>query len=143
MELKIKKLHPGAMVPTYGTEGAACFDLYALKGGEVHGGEAATFRTGIAVEVPDSFAMMVYSRSSHGFKNGIRLANVVGVIDSDYRGEVMVRLHNDKVGYFYEVKAGERIAQAMLVFVPTVSMVEVGELGETQRGEGGFGSTGQ
>lgn len=142
MELKFKKLTPAAVLPTYGTKGAACFDLYALESGAVLPGGATTVRTGLAVEVPEGHAMMIYSRSGHGFKNGVRLSNGTGVIDSDYRGEVMVRLHNDGQ-VAYEVQPGERIAQAMVTPVLQVLVTEVDELGQTERGEGGFGSTGK
>lgn len=106
MELKVKKLHGKAILPTYGTAGAACFDLYALDdGSQQYGGlpiqfrEACTFRTGLSFEIPDGYVMHVYSRSGHGFKNGVRWANSVGVVDSDYVGEVMVCLANDgKIG---------------------------------------------
>lgn len=142
MELKFKKLTPSATLPTYGTKGAACFDLYALEGGAVPSGGATTVRTGLAVEVPEGHAMMVYSRSGHGFKNGVRLSNGTGVIDSDYRGEIMVRLHNDGQAA-YEVRVGERIAQAMVTPVLQVQVMETDGLGQTERGEGGFGSTGK
>ena len=142
MELKFKKLSPAATLPTYGTKGAACFDLYALESGVVPQGGATTARTGLAVEVPEGHAMMIYSRSGHGFKNGVRLSNGTGVIDSDYRGEIMVRLHNDGQ-VDYEVQMGERIAQAMVIPVLQVQVTETDELGQTERGEGGFGSTGK
>lgn len=141
--MRIKKLHPDAIIPTYATAGAACFDLHAVDEGIVrHDGGAATFDTGLAFEVPEDHAMLVFSRSGHGFKKGLRLANCVGVIDSDYRGEVKIRLTNDSADPRL-VKAGERVAQAMLV--PILQVVEftvVDELGETERGAGGFGSTG-
>ena len=142
MELKFKKLAPAATLPTYGTKGAACFDLYALESSVVPSGGAMTIRTGLAVEVPEGHAMMIYSRSGHGFKNGLRLSNGTGVIDSDYRGEIMVRLHNDGQAP-YEVQVGERIAQAMVIPAVRVQVMETGELGHTERGEGGFGSTGK
>ena len=149
MELKVKKLHPDAKLPTYGSKGAACFDLYALDDGSpLYGGlpiqfiEDFTFRTGLSFEIPDGYVMHIYSRSGHGFKHGVRLANSVGVIDSDYVGEVMVCLANDSDGLF-EVKAGDRIAQAMLVPVNQVSFTEVQELKDTERGASGFGSTGK
>jgi dUTP pyrophosphatase len=148
MELKVKKLHPDAVLPKYASEGAACFDLHALEDADDSSKEvefapesACTFRTGLSFEVPPGWAMMVYSRSGHGFRNGVRLSNCVGVIDSDYRGEVMVRLHNEGNDWF-NVKKGDRIAQSMLIPVPKVTIVEAEELSETARGAGGFGSTG-
>ena len=140
MKIKIKKLHDDAIIPVYASAGAACFDLYALKDGQ---GDNATsvYRTGLAFEIPQGHAMLVYSRSGHGFKNDIRLANCVGVIDSDYRGELMIKLTAD--GYSAPIfGAGERIAQAMVMPVKQVSFTSVIELSDTDRGDGGFGSTG-
>lgn len=146
MKVKIKKLHPDAIVPTYGTSGAACFDLYAIEvhpcGHVVSDGVPITFRTGLAFEVPQGHVMMVYSRSGHGFKHGVRLSNCTGIIDSDYRGELMVKLHNDSDEPFM-VNKGDRIAQAMIVPVNQVSFDVVDELSDTERGEGRFGSTGK
>lgn len=99
-----------------------------------------TFGTGLAFEVPPGWVMLVYSRE-HAFKNGVRLANCVGVIDSDYRGEVKVKLQAElRCGM--QVAKGDRIAQAMFVMVPSILLVEASELSETERGTGGFGSTG-
>lgn len=139
MKLKIKKLHPDAVVPKYATAGAACFDLHALE--EVGFFKGWSFRTGIAVEIPEGHAMMIYSRSGHGFRSDTRLANAVGILDSDYRGEVMVRLFNDGDEPFI-VRKGDRIAQAMIVPIPRVEIEVVEELTATARGTGGFGSTG-
>jgi len=143
MELKVKKLDADAILPHYTTEGAACFDLHALHGGHILGDDSMIFRTGLSFEVPEGYALMIYSRSGHGFKNSARLANCVGVIDSDYRGEVMVKLTTDSIFKNLDVNQGDRIAQAMLVPVPRVQLVEVAELSETERGAGGFGSTGK
>lgn len=141
MNLKIKKLLPTAFTPTYGTEGAACFDLYADQDAFVLPGQATTINTNLAFEVPDGWVMKLYSRSGHGFKHGIRLANTTGIIDSDYRGHVPVRLHNDSQLAF-TVRRGDRIAQAALMPVFRVEFEEVDTLSDTARGEGGFGSTG-
>lgn len=146
MKLKVKRLHPDAVLPEYETPGAACFDLRAIDCGQQspvysHGG--ITFRTGLSFEVPEGFAMLIYSRSGHGFKHATRLANCVGVIDSDYRGEVSVRLFRDgQQADILRVNPGDRIAQAMLVAIPRVQLVEADDLTETARGAGGFGSTG-
>lgn len=141
--MKIKKLHPAAVVPTYGTEGAACFDLYAVQPeAEIRVVDTATVRTGLAFEVPQGFVMLVFSRSGHGFKNDVRLANCVGVIDSDYRGELMVKLTNDNPSDCLAVHPGDRIAQAMLMPVSQTYFEVVDELSSTDRGAGGFGSTG-
>lgn len=146
--LRMKRTHPDARHPFYASKGAACFDLCAVGLGHhqvtLQPGQAHTFRTGWAFEVPEGWAMMIYSRSGHGFKNDARLANCVGVIDSDYRGEVQVRLTADAHGNGIGVGDGERIAQAMLVQVRQFSLVEHhGELTTTERGAGGFGSTGR
>lgn len=153
MQLKVKKLHPDAIIPTYGTPGAACFDLYALDAdgySKVHvvvdEGHPVVCRTGLAFEIPDGYVMMVYSRSGHGFKHNTRLANCVGIVDSDYTGEVMVKLTCDidpGDAAPFSVKRGDRIAQAMLVPVNQVTFEEVEELKSTERGTKGFGSTGE
>lgn len=146
MELKIKRLHPDVELPSYGTDGAACFDLHCYAPGAVPTvmgpNAAATFNTGLSVEIPPGFAMLIFSRSGHGFKNDVRLANCVGVIDSDYRGEIAVRLAADRHVWSLPVDHGDRIAQAMLVPVERVQFIEVEELSDTARGSGGFGSTG-
>lgn len=147
MKVKIKLLSDTAKVPTYATSGAACFDLYAdmPDSGPVYVTEACPvlFKTNIALEVPEGHVMLVFSRSGHGFTHGTRLANCVGVIDSDYRGEVGVKLTSD--GCLHEtmvVKHHDRIAQAMILPFPRVDVFQVGDLSETARGTGGFGSTG-
>lgn len=142
MQVKIKKLHPDAVMPTYGSSGAACFDLYALRGSFLTGGNADTFSTGLAFQIPEGHAMLVFSRSGHGFNNDTRLANCVGVIDHDYRGEVMVKLRIDQNYSVLSVKAGDRIAQAMIIPFPKVTFEWAEELSDTDRGQGGFGSTG-
>lgn len=149
MFIKIKKLHPDAVVPTYGTEGAGAFDIYSIGSGSINEGETLTLRTGLAFEIPPGFALMVYSRSGHGFKHNIKLVNATGILDSDYRGELLVKLerfkHHPIDGYFsetYEVKAGERIAQGIILPVPRIQFIETDELSDTARGTGGFGSTG-
>ena len=143
MNLKICKLHPDAATPIYATAGAACFDIQAIEPAEIESYRAHTIRTGLAFEVPEGQVMLVFSRSGHGFKHGVRLSNCVGVIDADYRGEVMVSLRNDQASHF-DVRQGDRIAQALLLPVERVSfeVVEQMSLSLTERGEGGFGSTG-
>ena len=142
MKINIQLLSPGATVPTYGTEGAACFDLYAAVGARVYGRSSTTIRTGLAFEVPWGHAMMVYSRSGHGFKHGIRLANGTGIIDSDYRGELLVCMHNDSLED-YIVAPGDRIAQAMIIPVERIEFAVAEQLSITERGQGGIGSTGK
>lgn len=154
MRIKLKKTHPAAKLPVYASEGAACFDLHALGadwsinsqayGVRVHPGSSQAFRTGLSFEVPEGHVMLIFSRSGHGFNSSVRLANCVGVIDSDYRGEVMVKLHGDGAhGHGLNVSDGDRIAQALVLPVQRVSFEDVDALSETERGEGGFGSTGE
>lgn len=145
MNVKIKKIHPDAKVPVYGSVGAACFDLYAANIIDVNddnGERTVTYGTGLQFEVPEGHVMMVYSRSGHGFKHGITLANSTGVIDADYRGEVCVKLRKLGTDIHGMPAVGERIAQAMIVPVEQVAFEETDELSDTERGEGGFGSTG-
>lgn len=144
MKLKFQKLHPDAITPQYATPGAACFDLHAINpDSPVFAGMPLTIRTGLAFEVPEGHVMMIFSRSGHGFKNDTRLANCVGILDSDYRGEAMVRLSRDSsISDSLKLRHGDRIAQAMIVPIPTVELEEVPDLRPTERGTGGFGSTG-
>lgn len=141
IELKVKKLHPDAIIPTYATDGSACFDLHAAEYEGENKGASLIVRTGLSFEIPHGWQMLIFSRSGHGFKNDVRLANSVGVIDSDYRGEVKVKLTLDRGGHFV-VKQGDRIAQAQIMPVHRVTFEEVTDLSETERGTGGFGSTG-
>lgn len=141
MHIKVKKTHPDAIIPQYATDGAACFDLHAVEGGTVGARSAFNFNTGLAFEIPQGHTMLVYSRSGHGFKHGLRLCNSVGVVDADYRGTVAVKLVNDSpIPFFFE--KGDRIAQAMVIPVDRCELEEVEELSETVRGENGLGSTG-
>lgn len=141
MILKVKVLNENARVPAYATAGSAAFDLVSTHGVNITPNEAKVVGTGLAFEVPKEHVMLVFSRSGHGFNNGLRLVNCVGVIDSDYRGEVKAKIHNDS-NTTYQVKAGERITQAMIVPIAIAKFMVVEELGTTERGEGGIGSTG-
>lgn len=138
--VRVKRLHPDAQLPDYQSAGAACFDLHTTHADHIPANGATVFRTGLSFEVPEGYVMLVYSRSGHGFKAGVRLSNCVGVIDSDYRGEVMVKLTSD--GGELDVSASDRIAQAMIVPVPHVRLEWADELSDTHRGHGGMGSTG-
>lgn len=140
MQVKIKKLTENAIIPEYKTEGAACFDLCTNEDKMLLSKAAVVVGTGLSFEIPKGYVMLVFSRSGHGFNDGLRLVNSVGVIDSDYRGEVKIGLHNDGDELFY-VGEGERMAQGMVLPIEQVSFLEVKELTETARGEGGFGST--
>lgn len=142
--MDVKRLHDDATLPKYQTAGAACFDLHAVLSEPVRATHQrpVIIPTGLAFEVPAGFVMLVYSRSGHGFFSDTRLANCVGVIDSDYRGEVRVKLASDARHNGLNINHGDRIAQAMLVPVAQWELVEVDELSTTARGYGGYGSTG-
>lgn len=142
--MKIKKLNDLAKIPTYGSEDAAGADLYAAIDSEI---EIAPQRmmmidTGIAIALPKYMAGLIYARSGLASKKGLRPANCVGVIDPDYRGPVKVALYNDS-NEVQIVTPGERIAQLVCCPFNQMSFDVVDELDDTDRGEGGFGSTGQ
>ena len=142
--IRVKKLSPKAILPTYGSVEAAGADLYACleEGVTIQPGETVFIPTGIALEVPKGCAGLVYARSSMGVKRGLAPANKVGVIDSDYRGEIkVVLLNHGKVPR--TVEHGERVAQFLSTPVLTPQYEEVEELTDTDRGTGGFGSTGK
>lgn len=141
MQIKTKRLTPEAKLPTYATDGSGCFDIYTTDSGYVV--DSLTFSTGLSFEIPEGYVMLVFSRSGHGFSKDIRLANCVGVIDSDYRGELKVKLTNDgQLGSRLAVQVGDRIAQAMVIPYEKVQFLEVDALSSTIRGDGGFGSSG-
>lgn len=142
--MHIKKLRADALLPTYGSAEAAGADLYACLDEPVTiaPGETVFIPTGLAMEVPKGYAGLVYARSSLGAKRGLAPANKVGVIDSDYRGEVRVVLHNHGAET-QTVAGGDRIAQLLITPVLQPEFVEVAQLDDTQRGRGGFGSTGK
>lgn len=152
LRVQLKRLHPGAIIPKFQTEGAAGFDLHAVDPerhagqgawiGSIEPGQIMQIHTGIAVSInnPD-WGLFLFGRSGLG-KKGIRLANSVGVIDSDYQGELIVMLRNDS-GESFGVSQGDRIAQGVFMPVRQAEFVEVPEFAvRTKRGEGGFGSTG-
>ncbi len=142
--IRVKKLNPKATLPTYGSAEAAGADLYACldEAVTIHPGDSAWIPTGIALEVPKGCAGLIYARSSMGVKRGLAPANKVGVIDSDYRGEIrVVLLNHGKTPQI--VENGERVAQFIITPVLTPSYEEVAELTDTDRGTGGFGSTGK
>ena len=143
MKVNVKRLYDSAILPTYATDGSGCFDIYTMLNGDTDYNEPHTYSTGLTFEIPEDHVMLVFSRSGHGFKNDVRLSNCVGVIDSDYRGELKVKLTCDKIGWGLEVNAGERIAQGMVIPIQKVQFEEVSELSETERGVGGFGSSGK
>lgn len=142
--IRVKKLHPQAILPTYGSAGAAAADLYACLEAPVtiQPGQTVFIPTGLSVEIPEGCAGLIYARSSMGAKRGLAPANKVGVIDSDYRGQIQVVLLNHS-GEVQTVAPGERIAQMIITPVLTPAYEEAEELSDTDRGAGGFGSTGK
>ncbi len=141
MKVNVKKLREGARLPVYGSACAAGADLYAAEGREIAAGETAFVPTGIAVELPLGTVGLVYARSGLACKQDLAPANKVGVIDCDYRGEIMVALHNHGSAA-RSVAAGDRIAQLVIAPYFTAAFEEAETLSDTVRGEGGFGSTG-
>lgn len=143
-QVKIKKQNKNAKVPTYATEAAAGADLYACLNAPVtiSSGETAFIGTGIAAEIPAGFAGLVFARSGLASKKGLAPANKVGVVDSDYRGEIIVALHNHS-SLAVCVADGERIAQLVIVPYLRASFLLADDLEDTKRGSGGFGSTGK
>ncbi len=143
MNIKIKRLKNGAVIPTRGSEYAAGSDLYSAENDlYIEDRQTVMIGTGIAMEIPEGYVGLVYARSGLACKEGLAPANKVGVIDSDYRGEIKVALYNQS-GEKKLVKKGERIAQIVIAPFLTPQFTEVSELDETDRGDGGFGSTGK
>ena len=144
MKVNFKVFCEGAMPPAYATEYAAGADLYNLKDASVAlaPGETKLIHTGVALEIPDGYVGLIFARSGLATKRGLAPANKVGVIDSDYRGEIMVALHNHSA-VEQVVDGGERVAQISIVPYLKAEFCEADSLTETVRGEGGFGSTGK
>lgn len=142
--VKIKKISKNAFVPTYGSEFSAGADLYACLDAslKIESGETAFVHTGISLEIPQGFAGLVFARSGLSCKKDLAPANKVGVVDSDYRGEIMVALHNHGKEA-RTVEHGERVAQLLIMPYVTADFIESDELSNTERGTGGFGSTGK
>lgn len=144
MNIKVKKLKPDATVPTMGSKFAAGADLYSAEDADVviEPSETKFIGTGLAMEIPEGYVGLVYARSGLACKRGLAPANKVGVVDSDYRGEIKVALHNHGKEA-QTVEKGERIAQMVIAPYLSVNYEEADVLSETERGEGGFGSTGR
>ena len=145
MQIQIKKLRPEAVLPTRGSAQAAGYDLYAcLSEGEIvlQPGETRRINLGYALALPEGTFGAVFARSGLATRQGLRPANCVGVVDSDYRGENMVPIHNDS-NLPQTIRHGDRIAQMIVMPYLSVEFCEVEALDETERGEGGFGSTGR
>lgn len=143
-KVAVKKLREGAILPTFGSAQAAGADLYACLERDVTiaPGETAFIPTGLAMELPRGYAGLIYARSGLACKRGLAPANKVGVVDSDYRGEFIVALHNHGT-QSQTIAHGERIAQLVVTPVLIPEYIEVETLSETDRGAGGFGSTGK
>ncbi len=144
MSVKLKKLNENAKIPTRGSACAAGYDLYACLDTDkivIEPHQTIKISTGIALEIPEGYFSAIYARSGLATKMGLRPANCVGVIDSDYRGEYIVPIHND-TNEEKEISNYDRIAQLVIMPYLNVSFDEVENLSETERGENGFGSTG-
>lgn len=142
MNIEIKTLNEKAVIPTYGTEKSAGADLRFVDGDTtIQPGETKLLHTGVAMAIPDGYVGLIFARSGLATKKGLAPANKVGVVDADYRGEIMVALHNhsDKE---QTIQDGERIAQISFIEYEKACFVEVDNLDETERGSGGYGSTG-
>lgn len=142
MTLKVRRLDARARLPTRAYPGDAGLDLYALEDGALEPGQRASVRTGIAVEIPEGEAGLVLPRSGLAARHGIALVNAPGLIDSGYRGEIVVLLLNTDPSARFELAAGDRVGQLVLVKVQTPEVVEVEELAVSERGAGGLGSSG-
>ena len=145
MQIKIKKVNPNATMPTRGSEQAAGYDLYACLDAEnitIEAHKTVKVPTGLSMAIPEGYFGAIFARSGLAAKQGLRPANCVGVIDSDYRGEFMVMLHND-TDEPKTVENGDRVAQLVVMPFMPIDFEETDSLDETQRGSGGFGSTGK
>ncbi|HWK17585.1 MAG TPA: dUTP diphosphatase [Solirubrobacteraceae bacterium] len=142
MSLRVRRLDDRALLPTRAHSGDAGLDLYALDGAVLEPGERASVGTGIAVEIPDGQAGLVLPRSGLAARHGIALVNAPGLIDAGYRGEIRVLVLNTDRSSPFRLEPGDRIAQLMLVRVETSEVIEVEALAASERGHGGFGSSG-
>lgn len=143
MDIQIRKLDPALPTPVYARWGDAGLDLLAAEDIDLKPGERAAIPTGIAVAIPDGYAGFVHARSGRSLKEGLGVANAPGLIDSGYRGEIKVIAVNLDPAGSVSVKRGEKIAQLVIQPVEHVTLEEVQELPASERGEGGFGSTGR
>jgi dUTP pyrophosphatase len=141
VQVRFKKLHKDAKAPFKASKGAACFDIYSNVNVVVCPNSFEMIGAGLAVEIPEGYEIKIYSRSGHASKE-INLANCVGIVDSDYRGEVCVMLRNNSSVNDFPISVGERIAQIQLCKVIPTEFIEADALSDTDRGVGGFGSTG-
>lgn len=142
MKIRIKKLNPNAIIPKYQSEEAAGFDLHSIEALTLKPSERKVVKTGLAMEIDKGYELQVRPRSGLALKHGISVVNTPGTVDSDYRGEIMVILINFSTEDF-QINIGDRIAQAVLKEVVRADIFEVEMLSESDRGAGGFGSTGK
>ena len=147
MQIKVKKVNPDAIIPTHGSEMAAGYDLYACgikneDGVQIYPGAAETIGTGIAMEIPNGYVGLLFGRSGMAFKRGLRLSTCVSVLNPDFRGEINCQIRNDS-SKPRDIKNGDRIAQLVVVPCMMLEFVLADELSDTNRGVGGFGSTGR
>lgn len=142
MKIAVKKLDEAAVLPSLGSQYAAGADLYSVKEETIAPGETKLVHTGLAMEIPQGYGGFVFARSGLATKRGLAPANKVGVIDADYRGEIMVALHNHG-SEPQTVEQGERVAQLVIMPFLAAEYFETDELSDTDRGAGGFGSSGR
>ncbi len=142
MKIAVKKLHTDAVLPSLGSEYAAGADLYSVEEMTIGAGETKLVHTGLAMEIPVGYGGFIFARSGLATKRGLAPANKVGVIDADYRGEIMVALHNHG-GVDQTIEKGERVAQLVIMPFLAAEYFESETLSDTARGEGGFGSSGR
>ncbi len=145
MQIKIRKLNPNAKIPTRGSEQAAGYDIYACldtQTATIPAHKTVKVSTGISMAIPEGYFGAIFARSGLASKQGLRPANCVGVIDSDYRGELMIMLHND-TDEPKTIENGDRVGQLVILPYMTIDFEEADSLDETQRGAGGFGSSGK
>ncbi len=140
--VKIKKISQLATIPKYAKNGDAGFDLYSIDTKELQAGDIELIRTGLKMEIPRGYEVQIRPRSGLSFKTKLRVANSPGTIDSGYRGEIKVIMENTSKSKKLHINVGDRIAQGVLKRVPQAEFIEVEEISETDRGEGGFGHTG-
>jgi dUTP pyrophosphatase len=142
--IQFKRLHPDVIVPNKASDGAACFDLYSRQ--SFIDDRGYTVHTGLSIALPPGYGLLIMPRSGLSTKLGLTLRNGIGVIDSDYRGELLIKFHkgyaNAQAEIMESLRYGCRVAQALVIELPDVDWVEVNELPATERGVGGFGSTG-
>ena len=140
INVRIKKLNEDAIIPTVGSKQAAGYDLYACKSVIIKPNSTEAVELGLSIEIPEGYFGGVFARSGLASKEGLRPANCVGVIDSDYRGEMRVMIHNDS-DCERIIEKGQRIAQLVIIPYLSVNLIEVEQLSDTERGNKGFGST--